>query len=171
MDNQKQDKIVAFDTLFTTNHIQMLKILLAYMDSPMQKKMAVYIKFLELQYTLSFFRSYTASVLPGFEPQKNIHISTLCDELLPLCGHDGQEQLKQMKSMFENLSGMQEMLQMIQAMKDLFPEGENPFGADTSALFTGLSGMPDVSGMDMSQLFEMFQSMQSQHNEEGKQNE
>lgn len=171
MDNQEQDKIVAFDTLFTTNHIQMLKILLSYMDTSMQKKMAVYIKFLELQYTLSFFKHYSASAHPGFCPQKSLNIPALCDELLPLCSHTGQEQLRQMKSMLESLESMQEMLQMIQTIKDLFPENDNPFGADPSALFSGLSGMPDISGMDMSQLFEIFQAMQSQQGEGGNENE
>lgn len=171
MGNQEQDKIVAFDTLFTTNHIQILKILLTYMDASMQKKLAVYIKFLELQYTLSFFKTYSASALPGFYPQNSLNISALCDEILPLCSHTGQEQLKQMKNMLESLESMQEMLQMIQTMKDLFPENDNPFGADPSALFSGLSGMPDISGMDMSQLFEIFQAMQSQQGEGGNENE
>lgn len=162
---------MAFDTLFTTNHIQMLKILLTYVDTSMQKTLAVYIKFLELQYTLSFFRTYSSSVLPGFRQEKDFHIANLCDELLPLCGQEGQEQLKQMKNMFQNFENLQEMLQMIQTMKDLFPESENIFGTDPSALFSGLSGMPDISGMDMSQLFEMFQGMQTPKGEEGRQDE
>lgn len=160
MDKQEQDKIVAFDTLFTTNHIQMLKILLPYMESAMQRNLAVYIKFLELQYTISFFKSYTSSVLPGFSQEKEFNFSKLCDELLPLCGHAGQEQLKQMRNMVQNLENLQEMIQMMQTMKDLFPEGETPFGTDPSALFSGLSGMPDMAGMDISQVFEMFQNMQ-----------
>lgn len=171
MEQHKQDKIMAFDTLFTTNHIQILKILLAYVDSSMQKNLAVYIKFLELQYTLSFFRSYSSSALPGLCHEKDFNIANLCDELLPLCSHDGQEQLKQMKNMFQSFENMQEILQMVQTMKDLFPDSENIFGTDPSALFSGLSGMPDISGMDMSQLFEMFQGMQTPNGEERRQDE
>uniref|UniRef100_UPI004055B9E4 hypothetical protein n=1 Tax=Acetatifactor sp. TaxID=1872090 RepID=UPI004055B9E4 len=60
-------------------------------------------------------------------------------------------------NMYQNFENMQEMMQTIQMMKDMFPEGENPLGGDASSLFSGLSG---GSGMDMSQLFEMFQSIQ-----------
>lgn len=161
MDEQKQDKIVAFDTLFTTNHIQMLKILLPYVEPSIQKNMAVYIKFLELQYTISYFKLYTSSVLPGFPQENHFDVSKLCDELLPLCGHAEQEHLRRMKNMYQNLENLQDMMQMIQTMKDMFPEGEIPFGTDPSALLSGLSGMPDMSGMDMSQLFELFQGIQS----------
>lgn len=161
MAEDEPDKIVAFDTLFTTNHIQMLKILLTYVEPAMQRNMAVYIKFLELQYTISFFKSCSSSVLPGFPSENTFNISKLCDELLPLCGHDGQEQLRQMKNMYQNYENMQEILQMMQMMKDMLPEGETSIGTDPSALFSALAGMPDMSGMDMSQLFELFQGMQT----------
>ena len=56
MDEQpKPDKIQAFDTLFTNNHIQVYKILLPYFEPPMQKQLAVFIKYMEFRYTLSYF--------------------------------------------------------------------------------------------------------------------
>lgn len=157
MTENEQDKVVAFDTLFTTNHIQMLKILLTYVDPSQQKIMAVYIKLMELQYTISFYKMHPASTLPNFPREDSFNASKLCDELLPLCGPAEQENLKQMKNMYQSFENMQEMMQMVQMMKDMFPEGENPLGGDPSALFSGLSG---TSGMDMSQIFEMFQNMQ-----------
>ena len=53
MDSNEHSKVIAFDTLFCTNHIQMLKVILPYMDNQTQKSMAIYIKFLELNYTIS----------------------------------------------------------------------------------------------------------------------
>ena len=50
------DKVTAFDALFTNNQIQKLKILLSYVDSPMQRQLAIYIKFLELKYTMELFQ-------------------------------------------------------------------------------------------------------------------
>lgn len=151
MEENGQEKVIAFDTLFTTNHIQMLKILLTYMEPSSQKTVAVYIKFLELQYTLSFFKMHPASSLPRFPHEDSFNASKLCDEILPLCSQTEQGKLKQMKNMYQNFENMQEMMQMVQMMKDLFPEGENPFGQDPSGLFSGMSGM------DMSQIFEMLQ--------------
>ena len=43
--------VMAFDALYTNNQIQKLKVLLPYIDPAMQKNMAVYIKYMELQYT------------------------------------------------------------------------------------------------------------------------
>ena len=59
MDTTDQNKVAAFDTLFSNNHIQMLKIILPYMDNQTQKSMAVYIKFLELNYTIDFYKNST----------------------------------------------------------------------------------------------------------------
>ena len=55
---ESTSKVIAFDTLFCTNHIQMLKVMLPYMDNQTQKSMAVYIKFLELNYTMEYFRRH-----------------------------------------------------------------------------------------------------------------
>ena len=54
MDDNRIDKAAAFDTLFTSNRIQILKILAYYMDPRLLKGLAVYIKMSELQYTLQF---------------------------------------------------------------------------------------------------------------------
>ena len=56
MDSNEQNKVIAFDTLFSTNHISMLKVMLPYMENQTQKSMAVYIKFLELNYTIDFYK-------------------------------------------------------------------------------------------------------------------
>ena len=52
MDEKEQDNVAAFDMLFTTNQIQIMKTLLPCFDRPMQKYLAIYIKYQELQYTL-----------------------------------------------------------------------------------------------------------------------
>lgn len=162
MAENNQGKIIAFDTIFTTNHIQMLKILLTYMDPARQKTLAVYIKLLELQYTLSFFRKHPASLLPKFPHENDFDASKLMDEILPFCSRTEQEHMNRMRNMYSNIGNIQEMMQMIQMMRDLFPEGmggdpEN--GSDFLSALTGMmgaSGMPDLSGIDLSQIFEMF---------------
>jgi len=149
------DKVVAFDTLFTTNHIQMLKILMSYVEPSRQKTMAVYIKFLELQYTLSFFKKHPHSSLSHHPKDDPPGTSKILEEILPFCTPDQQEQFRQIKNMMDTFENMQEMMETIQMMKELFPEGENPLNMDPSSLFSG------NGGMDMSQMFEMFQTMQN----------
>lgn len=166
MTENGQEKIVAFDTLFTTNQIQILKILLTYVEPAQQKLIAVYIKFLELQYTMTFFQKYPSSKLSCtefFPKEEGFNAGKLCEEVLPFCTPSDRDKLNQMKNMYESFTNMQEMMQMVQMMKDLFPEGENPMGEDPSAMFSGFANMfgfqNNSQGTDMSQLFEMFQSM------------
>ena len=153
MENNR-DKILAFDTLFTTNHIQMMKILLSYLDPSRQKTMAVYIKFMELQYTISFFQNRPPSTLSCFPQEGSFNPSRLLGEILPLCTPSEQENFLQIKNMMETFENMQGMMETMQMMKDLFPEGGGASGMDPSAFFSG------DNGMDLSQMFEMFQTMQ-----------
>ena len=49
---EKTEAILAFDTLYTTNHMKILKLLIPYLKTETQKKLAVYIKWQELLFTL-----------------------------------------------------------------------------------------------------------------------
>jgi len=157
MEENGQEKIVAFDTLFTTNQIQILKILLSYVEPAKQKHIAVYIKFLELQYTLRFFQQHPYSPLQ-FPNEEKMNAEKLCDEILPFCSPSQQEMLNNMKNMYQNFQNMQEMMQMVEMMKELFPNNDNSTDGNPMSILSGLSGMFSSDGMDMSQLFEMFQN-------------
>ena len=45
MDEKEKDAVFLFDTLYTTNHIQMLKILLSYFPENSRNQLAIFIKF------------------------------------------------------------------------------------------------------------------------------
>lgn len=172
MEGKELDKVTAFDTLFTTNHIQMCKVLLSYLDPSAQQAMAVYIKLSELSYTLSFFKKH-----PGVSPlelprEETPDVSRICEEMLPFCSPSERERLSSMKQMMQTFRNMQDMMEMMQMMKELFPEGEggntcpgNGSGGDILSGLAGLSGMDlsgmmNSSGMDLTALFQMFQSFQ-----------
>lgn len=118
---------------------------------------------------MTFFQKHpssTLSFMENFPKEECVNVSKLFEEVLPFCAPTDREKLNQMKNMYQNFANMQEMIQMLQMMKDLFPEAENPMGGDPSAIFSGLSGFADMfgsqgnsTGMDMSQLFEMFGNM------------
>ena len=65
MEEQGSKTIAAFDSLFTTNKIQMLKILLPRLVPEQQGGFAIYIKLLELRYTFSFLRRHPGMQLFG----------------------------------------------------------------------------------------------------------
>ncbi|MBO4981170.1 MAG: hypothetical protein J6C84_04660 [Lachnospiraceae bacterium] len=158
------DKVTAFDTLFTTNRIQMYKILLSYLPASFQKTMAVYIKFSELIYTISFFRDHPKAMLAGpctGAPDDTGDFSRLCEELVPYLTPREQEHMRQMKATLQNFKNMQDMMEMMHIIKEMFPEGEGIGGTPADIL----SAMGSIPGMDMdpsclSQIMEMMQAMQ-----------
>ncbi|MBR1930963.1 MAG: hypothetical protein IJ833_05745 [Lachnospiraceae bacterium] len=141
MGENGQDKILSFDTLYTNNHIQMLKILSSYLSPGTRKQIAVYIKFLEFQYALSLTRPF-ASSSEQFSSEKTFNIAGLCEELLPFCGIKEQEILQNIQNFYKNFENMQEMMQMVEMMQEFMPEGFSPGG--------------DMAGMDLSQIFGMM---------------
>ena len=156
MDEQASKTITAFDSLFTTNRIQMLKILLPWLAPGQQGGFAVYIKLLELQYTLTFLRRHSDARLLGngkqlsadFFQGDNDDTLKLLDELIPFSSQEDRTKIENMKNMMANFKRMQEMMDMIKMMQELFPEGmnmDNPMD-----MFSGMSD----SGL--SSLFQMF---------------
>ena len=152
MDDNRIDKAAAFDTLFTTNRIQILKILAYYMDPHLLKGLAVYIKLMELQYTLQLYRMHPDTILGTFPRSGQYITEELCDDLMPLCNADQKKSLQQITQMVKNMNNFQEMMEMVQMMQDLFPDG-----------------FSDMSGMDLSMLSGLFSNTESggQQNESG----
>jgi len=160
MNENGQDKVIAFDTLFTTNQIQMLKILMPYFDRSMQKNLAIYIKYLELQYTLGFFKKHPTASIP-LKQEPSFDIPKLCSEVMPYCGPKEKARMESMRNMYQTFENYKEMMEMVQMMQEIFPEGENPlesmgFGMDSLA---GMEGLGDLAGFDPSQLMSILQAM------------
>ena len=133
MEQNGQDRVAAFDALFTNNRLQKLKVLMPFLDRSLQKNLAIYIKYLELQYTIAYFqkRPFTFQRGPGtpmgpenpLESQTHIDIGNLCDALFPYCTQAEKAKLNNLRSLFQSMTQFQEMMEMAEMMKDLFPEG------------------------------------------------
>ncbi len=122
MDSNERSKVIAFDTLFCTNHIQMLKIILSYMDNKTQKSMAVYIKFLELNYTIEFLKKHPYSLCGCMEKESSPDIFKMCSELLPYCTENEKKQIEQIRSIFQGMEMYKEMSKTMDLMKDFMPD-------------------------------------------------
>ncbi len=154
METNEHDKIIAFDTLYTNNHIQMLKIVMPYFDKQMQGKLAVYIKYLEFRHTLD--QCSHSHELSGCSFHKEeFNINKLCSELSPFCSGAEKEKLERIAGIFRSIEMYKEMSRTMEAMKDFAPD-----------LFAdGLGSQPDNNMMDMlmgmlspeqKSMFEMF---------------
>lgn len=171
------DKVTAFDALFTNNQIQKLKVLISYVDSPMQQQHAIYIKFLELKYTMELFqRSPRLSVFPA-PSEDSPDPAKLCQEITPYCSPREQSQLNQFASMFQAMSHYQEMMEMVKMFQEMFPEGMSFPGTETGdgdtssdagaaggmspdMMAAGLGGLFGGNMPDLSQLMSMMSMMQ-----------
>lgn len=161
MEDIRQDSIAAFDAQFTNNHIRMLKVLLRFLDPSMQKGIAVYIKFLELQYTMQVFRPFPhgRGLLPGAVSKESpFDFDSICDELLPYCSTYEKQQFTQMRSMLQTMHNLQSMMEMMETLKELFPEGmgNGDQGGFHPEMLAAMSSMFGGGDMDLSAMAEMF---------------
>ena len=165
MDEKDLDKVTAFDTLFTTNHIQMCKVLMSYLEPPARQTMAVYIKLAELNYTLSFLKRHPFAAFPAGTSPAKPDIGKICEEIQPYLNPSEQNRLKSVMNTMQSFQNLQDMMEMMQMMKELFPEGSGEGGADLLSGLAGLSGMGAASegegGLDMVSILQMLQSFQT----------
>lgn len=122
--NEPAEAIIAFDTLYTTNHLQMLKLLLPYLDMDNQHRLAMYIKWQELMYTISFGKRYLDSACKTrYSPKKELDISGLLPLLFPYCSEEEKNtlsQFSQMQNMMKTWQDVAQYLPMIQEMMGTF---------------------------------------------------
>lgn len=152
MEEKGAGLIAASDSLYTTNRIQMLKVLLTRLPTPSQGGFAIYIKFLELQYAISLLRQHPTTRFADARPLSADLFSgdtadtvELLDELLPFSGPAERTRIENMKNMLQSMGRIKEMMEMMEMMKEMFPEG---FGGDADN--------PMMNGMDLSAMFDLF---------------
>lgn len=161
------DKVLAFDTLFTTNHIKMLKVLMFYFDSSTQKMLAVFIRFLELQYTISYFQKHPAP-FPN-KTKKEPDMQELCRKLRPYCAPDEQKKLDQLLQMQQSMENFRQISQTMEMVKELFPDGMPGLGCGGDAEGNAAHGsqaspfsaemLSSLLGGENSQMLEMLAAM------------
>ena len=120
MDNRQTSSITQFDTLYTSNHIQILKILMPFFAPSLQKQIAIYIKYQELQTALAKLLENKQAPFPQISLTSNIE--PLCDEICNFLDPKEQESLSQIKSTLKSFQDMQETMEMFQMMQETMSE-------------------------------------------------
>lgn len=92
-----------FDQYISTESLQMTKLLIPFMPPKSQRMMAVYVKFLELRHTLSFFHNMKC---------KDSSPEEIMNAIKPYMSSSDIESFDQMQNMMEMMSMMQEMQNM-----------------------------------------------------------
>ena len=141
---QPAEAIIAFDTLYTTNHMQMLKLLFPYLDMEIRHKAAMFIKWQELLYTMNSVRYYSARCRMGHGKKKELDIASLLPLLSPYCSEEEKNMLShflQMQNMMQTWQSMAEYLPMIQEMMGAFSSSDSSPG---DGGFQGFGNMMDL---------------------------
>ncbi len=152
MDSKEHNRVIAFDTLFSTNHIQMMKVLLPYLDNQMQKTMAVYIKYLEFNYTLDFFKKHPYPVCGCLNKEDKSDFGKMCCDLLPYCNENERKKIEQFQGIFKSMEMYQEMSKTMDMMKDFMPN----MNAETGNQFDAMQMMMNMLSPEQQELFELF---------------
>lgn len=153
--------VMAFDALYTTNMIQKWKVLLPYIEPSMQKHLAVYIKYMELQYTMGYVRRHPFQISGcsiSFDEKPDLR--DLCRQLCLYSSPEEIRQLEQMQNMLQTMETMQEMSQTMSALQEIFPDisAASPFGDFTGSGNPGdaSTGSEDTAGSGHTAPFSMM---------------
>ena len=170
--NEDATNVMAFDALYTTNQIQKLKVLLPYIEPSMQKHLAVYIKYMELQYTLSHVRKHPFQISGcSISSDEKPDLRSLCRQLCLYSSPEEIKQLEQMQNMLQTMETMQEMSQTMSALQEIFPylsaapplvsdsassENDGSESAQTGA-FSMMDMLMNMLTPEQKAMYEMFQ--------------
>lgn len=134
--NEEAANVMAFDALYTTNQIQKFKVLLPYIEPSMQKHLAVYIKYMELQYTMHYVNRHPFQICGcSVSSEEKPDLRALCRQLCLYSSPEEIRQLEQLQNMLQTMETMQEMSQTMSALQEIFPDlsAAPPFGSDSAA--------------------------------------
>lgn len=171
MEEQGYKLVRAFDSAFTTEKLQMMKILCAHLPSDSRGLFAIIIKLMELTHTLSllnspcgfFYATDTAPLTADFFSGENEGTLELLDELLPFSSAAERERISQMKNMMQSMKQMKDMMDMVQMMREMFPEGTGGDGGNgdfnPTDIFSAMNGMGSSDGFNPMDLFSAFGNM------------
>lgn len=118
MDNCEKseiDPVIAFDTLYTNNRLQILKIILPYIDEKMQLFLAIYIKLSELIIAFHFAKTVSCD---SYKHGKEADLSKIIKYISPYLSDAENDLMNQFSSMQENMEQYKQMAQMMQMMND-----------------------------------------------------
>ena len=155
MDDKDKDAVLLFDTLYTTNHIQMLKILLSYIPDRYHIKLALFIKYQEFQYTLHYMKSHTISTDNQEETDiSSIDFVSLYKELSPYFTEEEKAKFSQFIQMKNAMDQYRDILKLMPVIEPLMNSNENDSSeSNMEEILKNLLSEEQIS------MFNIFQNM------------
>ena len=155
---QDNDYVLAFDHFYTTNHIQILKSLIPFIEGEHTGMLPALIKYMELQYTLTLIKkgskpmedadihacSKGKSEKDGKEMEDNIE--QIYNAVHRYLAPSEEKEFSQLLSAMRTMKNMREMQQMLEMLQSLNPD------ADTG----GNAGFGGLGGLDLNEIMQML---------------
>lgn len=156
MEKRPPRPMTPFDELVTPPQLQMLKLFLPYTPSSNQQFLGVFIKFLELKETISFFQNIENDLhTQAFSRNHPPSPTEMLQDLKPYM----PSQQAEMMDTFLNMMNIMEMVQMFQGngddtggnpfagMADMFSGGSSDGSSSSNSESGGFGGMGDMANM------------------------
>lgn len=124
----ENDYVLAFDHFYTTNHIQIIKALLPYINMENAPFLPAVIKYLELKYTLSIIskgQNPTSEISAASKEPTQADPEKIYNSIKNYLSTDEKNSFKQLINMMNTMNNMKEMQQMMELMQSMNTDTSN----------------------------------------------
>lgn len=145
MERKSIKPMTPFDNMVTPPSLYTLKLLLPYTPSSNQRSIAIYIKFMEMQYTMDHFYGFSSSNGAQIHGQNSAPLG-IFEDLKPYMAKEEAEMMEQMEMMMN-------MMDMVQGM----PTADG--NANTSGGFNPMDMMMGMLNPEQQDMFQSYSNM------------
>lgn len=142
MDNRMPPPKTPFDTLISSTHLDMMKLILPMMPASYQSMFAIFIKFQEIQETIRVFRQFPNGLKFSDITNDASDNPNMIDLMKPYLPKENLE-------MFDTISNMMNIMEMMKAMSDINGEDnsmdflKNMLSPEQQSMFDAMNQMYD----------------------------
>lgn len=159
------DYVLAFDHFYTNNHIQILKSLLPFIDGENSAMLPVFIKYMELKYTMSLAGKKRNGIFAGCAKNEKSSSNGIEDDIEQIynavrryLAPNEDKEISQLISAMRAMKNVRQMQQMMEMMQSLNPDAENSqneCGFDALSALSAFGGMGDIN-IDINELMQLL---------------
>lgn len=145
MEDTGNDFVLAFDHFYTTNHIQIIKALLPYIDNDKTSYLPAIIKYLELKYTLSIIKQGQKPISQIKCASKNtteeIDLEQIYNSIKNYLSADENNSIKQILNLFQTIKNMKEMQQLMELLNIDSSDNDNTLNINNNDILEMIMNM------------------------------
>ena len=153
MDQKESVHATALDKAIASNNVQILKTAIPYVTNDKQKFLSIYVKYLELMNSISYFKYGKESHGLGTAAVTNPDIFDLLQEIKAFLSKRDQE-------LVDSFVNMAQMMRMYDSYKDIFNAGFSGDAGDAGDMNGNpLGALMGMLSPEQQAMFEMYQNM------------